>query len=200
MNRSLRADSLVSLASLALRVLLAAVGVGVSVAACSDTAGSTGVGGDGGAGGDSSSHDSGAGCRVDSECDRSRFELCARVEDPQCGGAAPLQECNADAQCADAGANDVCVVGVCGMRRCQPRCATNADCASNPPGLLACSATSGQCEAKSCAQSSDCPTNYACDATHVCAVKTCTTDAECSGACVGGRCSASAGVCTEPAA
>lgn len=202
MNRSLRR---VSLAARILLVSLAAIGVGATVSACSDTAGSSvasgDAGGDGGGGGaDSASRDGASGCRSDSECNHARFELCARVEDPQCGGVAPPQQCGVDTDCADAGANDVCVFEVCGAHRCQPRCTSNAACPSNPPGLLTCSATSGKCEAKSCAQASDCPTNFACGASHVCVVKTCTIDAECSGVCVGGRCSATAGVCTQPAA
>lgn len=190
----------------AMRRSVFAVCFAMGLAACGDTTGSSGGGdaGDGGTG-DSGIPDGATGCRSDTDCNQKApsFELCARVEDPMCGGAAPPQECTNDAQCADAGTDagaKICVNETCGARRCTPRCTSHAECPSNPPGALACSMASGQCQAKPCTQSAECPTNYTCDASHVCSVKTCTTDADCSGACVNRRCSASVGICRAPAA
>jgi hypothetical protein len=137
------------------------------------------------------------GCHSDADCkSMGSFLFCARVEDPVCGGAQPASQCATDADCADAGANKVCVHGPCGVAFCEPRCTTDAACGSS---ALVCSMTSGQCEAKPCTQSSDCPTNFACTA-GACAAKACTTDAECMGACVNQLCSSSIGGCRAPAA
>jgi hypothetical protein len=179
----------------------------VGLAACSGTTSGIGDGdaGDGGGGGDSGIPDGATGCHSDRDCNGQApsFETCARVEDPQCGGAAPPQECSTDGDCADGGADAgalICITETCGARRCVARCTSDAACPSNPSGALACSSASGQCVAKPCMQSSECPTNYTCDANHVCLVKACTSDADCTGACVNRQCSATIGICRAPAA
>jgi hypothetical protein len=136
------------------------------------------------------------GCRSDTQCDHASFQMCARVEDPICGGIAPPDHCSVDKDCADAGANEVCVNSTCGAHLCQTRC--SGDSCGSP--ALTCSATSGKCEAKACSLASDCPADFACDTSHTCSVKACTSDGDCSGACVNGRCSSAAGVCRTPAA
>jgi hypothetical protein len=174
---------------------------GLFLVACSGTA-SPASSGDGGGGGDGAKGGDGAGggaCHSDSECPKSDFETCVRVEDPQCGGIGPPQSCSTDASCADAGPGHVCNHGPCGATMCVAACKADADCGSNPAGVLACDVPSGHCVSKPCQQSTDCPTNYACTQ-NACAPKACTTDADCSGACVDGVCSSAIGMCRAPAA
>jgi hypothetical protein len=170
-----------------------------AIVGCGSGVASTVVSGDGGS--DSGGGGDG-GCHSEADCNGGApyFETCARVEEPQCGGIGRPDLCAVDSDCADAGANKVCVHGACGGSECQARCVGDQSCTSNPPGALACSQTTGQCVAKACAQDSDCPANYACGTSHTCTVKQCTSDAQCSGACVNNQCSSAIGVCRQPAA
>jgi hypothetical protein len=169
----------------------------IAIASCggSDSTGSNG----GDAGGDSGFS---GGCRSDNECKRGAptFESCAHVEDPQCGGAAPPQNCSTDTDCADAGADRICLRPICGGAICAPKCKTNADCPSSYPGSLTCDVATGRCGPKACAITADCPTNFLCSTDKVCRIKPCLLDTDCAGACVKGSCSSSVGVCRAPAA
>lgn len=143
--------------------------------------------GDGGGHADGSS----GGCHGNAECKPS-FEICVAPGQSLCGGAAPMVECNVTADCADAGANRVCVHETCGGARCLSKCTGDASCGSP---LLACDTTSGLCGPAACTSTS-CPVNYVCAGAQGCVRKTCTSDAECSGACVNGSCWGGVGSCS----
>jgi hypothetical protein len=142
------------------------------------------------------------GCRTIADCAPagSLFNgACSILPRLICGGASNNAECFADADCRDAGADQVCVPapGTCSASACRSRCHTDSDCADGPPGvydLLACDAASGRCSEKVCATDPDCPPNYSCQAvgpegSRVCRRRPCGSDTDCQGACVEGRCS-----------
>jgi hypothetical protein len=111
--------------------------------------------------------------------------------------------CTKDSDCADAG--QICLnlqsSGQCSgpapllaATQCGPKCGGVADCpVTSPPGGLAC-LPSGHCGAIKCAGADGCPVDYAC-LDDACQVKPCTSDSECSVACVNGQCAAQMGKC-----
>lgn len=125
--------------------------------------------------------------------------LCAGQCEPSTGGT-----CQADADCADAGAQSICsnvtARGPCYCSRggaqplphCTKGCSLAADCG---PGLTCDS--KHRCVAATCAQPSDCDSaNFACTSQQ-CAAKPCKQDGDCANFCVGGSCSAVIGGCNQ---
>lgn len=111
----------------------------------------------------------------------------------------PPTTCATDGECASQGPTSICAVPGCscsGTKTCLPGCATDADCATGQS-----CGTDHRCAASPCGPGAPaCPTDFTCGAGQTCARRACTTDGECSGACVIGRCFDRAGTCTLPAA
>jgi hypothetical protein len=174
------------------------------------TGGHTGSGGgaaggarDGGTVNDGGPDAAGA-CRANSDC-RSGA-LCVAPGQVLCGGiCTPVTNpCTTDSDCApDAAVPLICDYDPCACdqaKRCVPGCVSDADCAA---GLI-CNAnhyTNHRCGLVICgAGMPACPANFACDDSlqPVCARSTCTTDSQCSGACVDDSCYAAPGQCQFP--
>jgi len=142
-------------------------------------------------------------CSVDSDCYFDGSPPALLCWSGQSIGSGYLQcayfnttNCQQDSDCSDAGPGEVCqpTTLACSGTQCGPKCTSASDClATSPPGGLAC-LTTGHCGPIACSRSGDCPVNYTCDADR-CVVKSCTSDSECSVACVDGLCAAQAGVC-----
>ena len=124
-----------------------------------------------------------------------------------CGGTCTpvTNPCTADQDCAsDAAVPQVCNTDPCACsdhpRRCMPGCVTDADCGEG----LTCRSSDHRCSIVYCASGqSACPANFTCDTFFLapeCVRTMCTTDSQCSGACVGGQCYPSPGHCGFPPA
>ena len=137
----------------------------------------------------------GSSCRSNTDC--SSPAECSRLESPLCGGL-PAKACATNKDCAEAGANEVCVFFPCGGTECAPRCTSDKACPSPDPGAIVCSLATGLCGAKPCTGPSDCPANYSCQGSSCSAIK-CTHDSDCQGFCVDGLCSKALGTCEVPA-
>ncbi len=102
--------------------------------------------------------------------------------------------CLGDTECAEAGAGSICVAPdpcSCYVNPiCVVGCANSAQCDAGE----ICSAH--RCVATPCQTAGDCPNNFVCSGS--CARKTCTTDANCNGYCLGGACYDQIGHCTYP--
>jgi hypothetical protein len=154
--------------------------------------------GDSGKGVDGGGADADGGCHSQADCNGGLF--CKRVEDPLCGGA-QFDMCQTNDDCKeiyDAGPQ-VCVLTQCGGHMCEDRCASDASCTGYVTGSVVCSQTSGLCVPKPCSQSSECPTNFSCT-NNACQPTQCTSDSQCTGACVNNLCSSAVGTCMPPAA
>jgi hypothetical protein len=169
----------------------------ILIAACGSSgsgSGSATDGGGGAAGGGGSGGTTGN-CHSDSECQQS-FMMCFAPDQVICGGM-PLHDCDQDADCADAGADQICLTGSCSSSQCVPKCVDDQSCPSTPPGLSTCDASTGHCVSKPCTSSS-CPQNFSCNAGAGCVRKTCAADGDCAGACVNGSCYSGPGTCSSP--
>ncbi|HVT10404.1 MAG TPA: hypothetical protein VHO67_23245 [Polyangia bacterium] len=162
------------------------------------TAGTAGQNGRGGAGGAN-----GGPCWSANDCGQSA--TCSPPGASVCGGACiPVQHpCHADTDCAgDAATPAVCEDVPCACPSatgCVPGCSTDADCAEGE----SCKSTH-HCGPMACGPgtAATCPTDFVCaiiEATAgMCVRKSCSSDAECSGACVSGQCYHAAGNCRLP--
>jgi hypothetical protein len=107
--------------------------------------------------------------------------------------------CNVDNDCAEAGPESlICENYICpsGMgRSCFAGC-TDAQCGPTDQTGLVCAANH-RCQAKSCQQPTDCPTNFDCN-TGFCQRRACTSDAVCQGYCVNKKCASALGTCELP--
>ncbi|HVV51374.1 MAG TPA: hypothetical protein VHO06_17015 [Polyangia bacterium] len=181
----------------------------LAVLACSGQAathdgGGTGGAGAGGVGGardgghlNDAGHDTSSGaCWTASDCHGGSF--CTLPGQSACGGACPTvtHPCSVDSDCAgDAAAPQICVVEpcVCGPTNmgCLAGCLHDADCAQGE----SCGADH-HCAPTACGGGApSCPTDFACGAGGTCARKRCTSDGECSSACVEGQCYDRPGSC-----
>jgi len=108
--------------------------------------------------------------------------------------------CTSDSDCAsDAGVAQICELDPCpdscapdaAQMGCTAGCSRDADC---DPGLVC--GTDHRCAAIACgAQGQTCPADFACGSSGTCEHKSCTSDSECSKACVEGHCYGSTGRC-----
>jgi hypothetical protein len=110
---------------------------------------------------------------------------CEQPDLPICGSGF-LSSCDTDAQCGS---------GICQRRRqcsaggggeyrmCNVRCTTDSNCDYG----FTC-ASDGHCQPISCGAGGTCPPDYLCGTNSLCIRRSCTTDSECSVACVNGRC------------
>jgi hypothetical protein len=180
--------------------------------------GSGGGGASGGAGGsdkdgglaDAAPPRIGSPCSSQSDCVNSALVLSclAPYEFRGCGFCrSGTSQCTNDADCSNLDGGSTGVVKVCQlapdsdcycsytMKLCVPGCRDYADCG---PGQ-GCN-PSHACEATCVPGDGTCAPDFVCGASGFCARKTCTTDAECSVACVKGACYASRGTCEGAAA
>lgn len=142
---------------------------------------------------------SGGCCRDDVDCTATQ-EFCAPPGTaPGCGVCfMDPGDCTTDAECEARGAGMICEPITCAcfdQRSCVPGCTDDSTCAEGET----CDVAAGRCVATPCTTAAQCPTDFSC-ATDACARTTCTTDAECDGFCVLGRCYPSSGECQLPAA
>ena len=107
---------------------------------------------------------------------------------------APSADCTGDSQCADDGPTWICEAIACGcFHECVPGCTSDSSC----PAWTICGADH-RCAPKPCGGDGGlCPADFQCAGGH-CARKSCTDDADCSGACVKGLCHERPGTCTAP--
>jgi hypothetical protein len=167
----------------------------------SGSGGGAGHGTGGGAGGvDGSVGHGGAGgiggpCWASSDCG---FGICAAPGQQVCGGICVKDppSCTVDSDCAaiDASWSGPSICGPltcpCGATTgCQPGCSTDADCATGQG-----CGSDHHCAATACAADAACPVDFTCTSGH-CARKTCTSDSDCSNACVEGGCYSTPGTC-----
>jgi hypothetical protein len=113
-----------------------------------------------------------------------------------CTVPSPSCKLNSDSDCSDAGSGMICQSVTCScnptLGACVPGCTGNSDCGSGQ------TCNAGHCITPPCSTDASCGTNFVCDPTnHGCAPKSCGADADCSGYCVDGICSAQPGAC-EP--
>lgn len=144
-------------------------------------------------------------CRTSTECGAE--ERCAVVVEIVCGGAEAPSGCTVDGDCADGGADRICVYGfvACETSSCRPKCRVDTDCAGHAGsayGDFACQTATGRCIEKTCGGDADCRTNFTCQAVgpqgaRVCRRKPCTVDADCRGACVERQCGDEPGTCVS---
>ena len=193
------------------------------------THGSGGVAGSGGVSGSGGSKD-GGGAGGTSVADASADVRIAKSGDPcrsgtDCTTAPPMflqclapgesrgcgtcrrdgSQCATDADCApdggSTGAKQICASApssecyCTGWFICQPGCRSNADC----PSGTGCNSLHA-CQKTCTSGDGTCPVNYVCSADGFCDQKMCTTDTDCSGACVKGRCYSAPGTCQAMAA
>lgn len=182
-------------------------GNGESTGGTTSSGGATTSGG-AGAGGTGSGAGGGGvgGCRTAADCDNGDF--CADYTmPPLCGGMDDTNFdnlCDVDADCANAGANQICVDTLCVFphggaitpKHCRAGCATDADCDGDAGTNLKCTAEH-HCEPASCIASAECSENFMCEGGQ-CVPKTCASDADCGGYCVNGSCYPAIGRC-QPA-
>jgi hypothetical protein len=155
-------------------------------------------GGEGGAGG-SQGHGGAGGiggpCWASSDCG---FGICAAPGQQVCGGIclkAP-PPCTVDSDCAAIDASwsgpSICAPLTCpcgATTGCQPGCGADADCVTGQ----SCD-SDHHCAATVCNADGACPVDFNCTSGH-CTRKTCTSDSECSDACVEGVCYGMPGTC-----
>ena len=108
-----------------------------------------------------------------------------------------LGNCMSDADCADAGTDEICGLpctcpkgGAQPENHCAPGCTKDVDCGPS----LSCNPTH-RCVPASCTGASGCTANFTC-ANGTCGAKACTADAQCDGYCVLGSCSPILGTCS----
>ena len=119
--------------------------------------------------------------------------LCVQPGDSLgCGVCNPAPgSCTSDGQCAPS----ICEPIECSCsaaRACVPGCASTADCREGQ----SCDLSSHRCLPSDCS-SAPCPDNFIC-ADGMCARASCTTDTECAGFCVDGKCFDGQGTCQAP--
>ncbi|MBS2016376.1 MAG: hypothetical protein JST00_26060 [Deltaproteobacteria bacterium] len=193
---------------------------GALAVACS--AGSTVTAVDADAGPDAGSSTEGASCRVSSEC-KPGFEQCLGPGAFGGCGVAAGGNCDTDEDCKnvgnppalDAGADGgdggeveagppparlVCAPpGACQQRgSCAPPCTSDQQCGSTPEVPRRCVLSTGKCELVQCSSDAECAVNFRCSdgPVRLCTRRSCTTDAECKGACVDKLCYSGIGKCT----
>jgi hypothetical protein len=109
----------------------------------------------------------------------------------------PPTICAADGECASNGPTSICAAPGCtcnNVKTCVNGCAKDSECpAGNSCG------TDHRCTASPCgAGAPACPTDFVCGTGQTCQRRSCTSDAECSAACVIGKCFDRPGVCRSP--
>ena len=138
-------------------------------------------------------------CRTHEDC--VDFEECVPPGTNVCGGATGCnlggESCAEDAGCGGTPeAPQICVTDpCCGQQFCQPGCVGPDAC-----GPLGMCGPDARCIARTCDPGDPCAgDNFSC-IDGACAVKPCTSDAQCAGVCLLGGCSTGFGSCLEPAA
>jgi hypothetical protein len=153
---------------------------------------------------DSRTVKSGDPCRSQNDCMPAIslwLQCLAPGEFAGCGSCrGSTNECSTDADCAPDGGSaagkQVCAAAASsycyctGVLICQPGCRTNADCSSG----TACNAQHA-CQPTCTAGDGTCGADFACSSEGFCQQKSCTTDTDCSGACVKGKCYSTPGTC-----
>lgn len=140
-------------------------------------------------------------CSAETAC---KFPSCiAPGQSPGCGICKQIEDsCQTDADCAKAGAIQVCKKVTCacgGESACQDGCVGNDACAE---GQFC--APTGHCVALVCKKvgqdDASCPANFECQdpANPKCQRKACTASSQCKGACVKGFCYDKPGTCMPP--
>lgn len=142
-------------------------------------------------------------CESQSDCGPNPTALyCVAPGEPRgCGICLnPANPCTSDAECVpdggsggdtkicDAPPADLCFCRL--VKICVAGCRSNSDCASG----MACD-TQHTCQKACVAGDTSCPVDYACGSSGICVRKACTSNAECSAACVKGACYSSRGTC-----
>jgi hypothetical protein len=186
---------------LAVLSLGAALGCGATLVAPNGSGGGAGHGTGGGAGGvDGSQGHGGAGgiggpCWGSSDCG---FGICAAPGQQVCGGICAVDPpaCGADSDCAAIDASWsgplICAPLACpcgATTGCQPGCSTDPDCSTGQS-----CGSDHHCAATTCTTDSACPVDFTCAAGH-CTREACTSDSDCSNACVEGACYSVPGTC-----
>jgi hypothetical protein len=173
------------------------------------TGGSIGGGGQAGTSTDAgSAHDTAgtlhAPCWTETDCAPSG-NFCIPPDRYRCGSVCVTAQppCTTDSDCVGIDAAwtgpSICDAVICGCsaanRGCQVGCTRDGDCLAGTTcgsdhhcASIACTPTSGSC-----------PTDFICGSAGICARKTCSSDTECSNACVEGACYESPGSCDWPA-
>jgi len=197
----------------------AGAGTGDSGAGGAEAGGRSGPSGSGGAGGGAGGKGGGGGaagsgmpgqgtpCSNHEDCRGNQpFLMCwAPGEFMGCGDCGWGQsDCLTDADClvyvtassgpliCDPAPADICSCRA--VKICQRGCRAKSDCPSGQGCTLG-----HQCQNTCVPGDGTCPVDFSCGADGFCARTSCTTDAECSGACVKGACYGRPGVCDYPA-
>jgi hypothetical protein len=102
--------------------------------------------------------------------------------------------CQGDTECADAGEGFICVSPAPCSCYVNPYCIQGCTGSSQCEEGQVCAAH--RCVASPCQTATDCPSNFVCAGS--CSRKTCTTDADCNGFCLGGACYDQIGHCMFP--
>lgn len=139
-------------------------------------------------------------CGVDGDCVGPQTEFCVPPGTPRgCGVCSTdVGDCLSDAECKPQGATRICVEVTCTCERamhCVGGCTSDASCTEGQT----CNTSTGRCAATACTRDANCPAEFRCGATG-CVRKTCTSDGDCGGYCVGGSCYPKAGECQGPVA
>jgi hypothetical protein len=159
---------------------------------------------------DASTTPSDGGCRKNADCAYGSCLLPGQDFLPSCGGPPPTVECSTSADCvkaSDAGADAdsdggttvrVCQPAACFGRVCAPPCKQDKDCPLAAVAPSVCDVATGVCLRARCTPSS-CGTDSVCNPAVGCDhPKSCSSDAECAGACVTGLCVSGPGHCAIP--
>jgi hypothetical protein len=176
-------------------------GSGGATAGSGGTTGGSGgaTAGSGGGGGGDAGVECVDGCSMECTCPRGTgfFALvCVLPGDQLCAGPPPPPaNCSTDADCADAGALNICMPGYCDVPRCTYGCATARNCTVGE----VCGAD-GHCAPKSCAAGEECGPNYRCDGAGLCERTPCERSADCDDFCVNQFCYDTEGHCGDPSA
>jgi hypothetical protein len=175
--------------------------------------GGMGIGGAGGSSGVDASVDKpkpvmGTPCGSQDDCGATSTQLYCRApgEPYGCGTCRrAVDGCASDADCVPDGGSTtgkkICELATSSQCYCTPvklcvaGCRTNADCGTGQ----ACNDTHS-CETTCVAGDGTCSVDFSCSASGFCLRNTCTSDSQCSVACVKGACYDSRGVCQQPAA
>jgi hypothetical protein len=133
-------------------------------------------------------------CGSDGSCPGGGLACVPPGDSLGCGPCDPMPgSCTGDGEC---GGGTICEPIACScsdQRACVPGCTGDADCGEGQ----SCDLGDHRCGPADCSENAPCPTEFIC-ADGLCARASCTTDDECPGFCVDGKCFDAQGTCQSP--